>query len=309
MNGIRLVSFRSMTSASVAALACVAAFHAAPAEAEEPAKDAAVATYSGKTYTVADFDEAVMEVSPRARKTLEDAERRHKFVENTILSELIYDKGKSEGLQNSEEVRKQLQQLERRLVIQLVMQEQQAAPVPEEDVRAYYDTHKDEFSTERVQASHILVSEEELARDLYAQLQKDPSKFAELAKEHSVDRSNSARGGDLGFFGRGRMVKEFEDIAFALPEDGALSEPIKTRFGWHIIKRESYDPGKVKEFSEVESQIKVRLVNEKRAEVTQAFLDKLKEDAGLTINDEVLAAVALPERGKKDETPEMPAGH
>ncbi len=84
----------------------------------------------------------------------------------------------------------------------------------------------------KVRASHILVETEQEAKDLIAQI-KTVEDFEKLAAEHSLCPSG-ANGGDLGFFGRGMMVKPFEDAAFAL-ETGKVSEPVQTQFGWHLI--------------------------------------------------------------------------
>ncbi len=86
--------------------------------------------------------------------------------------------------------------------------------------------------TEEVKASHILVKTEEEAMDLYNKI-KDGLAFEEAAREYSLCPSGQM-GGDLGFFGRGMMVKPFEDAAFDL-EVGKISEPVKTQFGWHLI--------------------------------------------------------------------------
>ncbi len=85
----------------------------------------------------------------------------------------------------------------------------------------------------KIRASHILVETEDEANDLYEQI-KNGADFAELAMEHSLCPSKRD-GGDLRFFGKGMMVKPFEDAAFAL-EVGEVSKPVKTQFGWHIIK-------------------------------------------------------------------------
>lgn len=90
-------------------------------------------------------------------------------------------------------------------------------------------------SAEQVHARHILVGTRELADSLYAQLQGDPDLFASLAQEASVDTSTAPNGGDLGWFPRGIMVRQFEDVAFAL-SPGDISEPVQTQFGWHIIQ-------------------------------------------------------------------------
>lgn len=86
----------------------------------------------------------------------------------------------------------------------------------------------------KVRASHILVKTEEEVNDLVAKL-KDGADFAELAQECSLCPSGK-QGGDLGFFGKGMMVKPFEDAAFALEEIGQVSDPVETQFGWHLIQ-------------------------------------------------------------------------
>lgn len=87
---------------------------------------------------------------------------------------------------------------------------------------------------DKIKCAHILVAKQSQALELLEKLKKGES-FSKLAQEHSLDGSRK-RGGDLGFFGRGVMVKEFEKAAFGL-EKGQVSEPVKTQFGYHIIKR------------------------------------------------------------------------
>jgi peptidyl-prolyl cis-trans isomerase C len=86
-----------------------------------------------------------------------------------------------------------------------------------------------------VRASHILVDNEEHAKQLKLELDRDEASFEELAKEHS-DCPSSEKGGDLGFFGKGKMAKPFEKKAFNM-DVGDTSEPVKTQFGWHLIKK------------------------------------------------------------------------
>jgi peptidyl-prolyl cis-trans isomerase C len=269
---------------------------------------AVIAKYSGKTFTAQDFLDEVGKLNKRSRKALEDPERRQQFVDNLILSSLIFDEGKSKGFDQDPSVRKQIKDLERRLVIQKVMQEHQSAPVSDEEVKAYYDANPDEFRTDRVKASHILVKDEELAEELHGKLEADASQFAELAKEHSIDKSNAARGGDLGFFGRGRMVPEFEEAAFGLANDGDVSEIVKTRFGYHIIIRVEREDGKPKPFDEVKNQIRIRMINEARRGQTESFLADLKKNAGYEVNGDALAEVDISELLPGDEA-EVPPPH
>lgn len=253
-----------------------------------------VASYGDKKMTVSDFEAMANDLNPRARRSLDDETKREQFVENHVLQQLVYDEGKRLGYLDDPTIKDQLRDLERRLVIQRVMMEHQGDPVSDDEVRRYYDEHREEFKTDRVKASHILVKDEALAKEILAKLQADPSSFAKLAEEYSIDHSNSSRGGELGFFPRGRMVKEFEDAAFALTKDGEISGIVKTRFGFHIIRRDAREDGAEKPFEEVASQIRVKLINQKRRESTQNFIDKLKSDARYTLNRDVLETVKVP---------------
>src|SRR5699024_4897759 len=105
-------------------------------------------------------------------------------------------------------------------------------PVTDEEIKQYYEDNKDQFA--KRDASHILVDNEKTAKEIKEKLDKGED-FAALAKEYSKDTANADNGGNLGEFSKGQMVKEFEDAAFALKE-GEISEPIKTQFGYHIIK-------------------------------------------------------------------------
>src|SRR5690606_16233410 len=124
----------------------------------------------------------------------------------------------------------------------------QQEDVTEDEIRSYFETHQDEFGQEEErQASHILIAvseaasddERESARnkaeDLMSQLKEEPENFAELANEYSEDPGSAKLGGDLGFLGRGILVKEFEDELFQMqPEE--IRGPVETAFGFHIIK-------------------------------------------------------------------------
>jgi peptidyl-prolyl cis-trans isomerase C len=95
---------------------------------------------------------------------------------------------------------------------------------------------KDSTMTDRIKCSHILVKKQSEAIAIIERLSKGES-FANLAKELSIDKGSGKRGGDLGFFGRGMMVKPFEEAAFKLQKGEMTQEPVKTEFGYHIIKR------------------------------------------------------------------------
>ncbi|UXH46318.1 peptidylprolyl isomerase [Rossellomorea vietnamensis] len=107
--------------------------------------------------------------------------------------------------------------------------------ITDDQIKEYFEANKESFAQkEQVEASHILVDDEKTAQEVKKKLDAGGD-FAELAKEYSTDTSNADSGGELGYFGKGEMVTEFDDKAFSMKK-GEISEPVKTEFGYHIIK-------------------------------------------------------------------------
>lgn len=145
-----------------------------------------------------------------------------------------------------------------------------AMPNLEQDAKAYYEANKDSFQVDEVTASHILVEKEATAREILDKL-KAGEKFEDLAKQYGTDGTKD-NGGSLGTFGRGAMVKEFEDAVFAM-KPGEISEPVKTEFGYHIIKLTDKKQG-TKTYDEVKDSIVSDLV----AKEAQEKIKGLKSD-------------------------------
>jgi len=143
--------------------------------------------------------------------------------------------------------------------------------VSEEDVRATYDEEvKKVEGTEEVRARHILVGSREEAAALHEQL-KSGADFAQLAAQHSTDRT-SANGGDLGYFDREDMVPAFSEVAFAL-KPGEISEPVQTEFGWHIIKVEDRRLNQAQPYEAVKQGIQRLLLRKKVQELVSQLRD------------------------------------
>jgi peptidyl-prolyl cis-trans isomerase C len=251
-----------------------------------------VARYGGDTLT---SDELVVELQrlPQRSRALMDGEARKRFVENYVLNDLLYAEGVREGLANDPEIERQVNDLRRRLVVQRVVRKlQDIPPVTDEQVKAYYEANPERYSTTTIKARHILVKDEQKARELREQVVKQPDQFGEVAKANSADSASARKGGDLGFFGHGRMVPEFEAAAFALDEQGEISEVVKTPYGFHIIQLEERREGQPKPFDQVKEQIRASLRNEALQERTKGFYDQLKQQADLTIDEVVLERVA-----------------
>jgi peptidyl-prolyl cis-trans isomerase D len=160
------------------------------------------------------------------------------------------------------------------------------AEISKDEVLQYYDSHQTDFGTaEERQASHILITvaptapqaEQDAAKSkaesLLQQLKKAPAKFAELAKANSQDPGSAVKGGDLGYFGRGMMVKPFEDAAFAL-KNGEISELVRSDFGYHIIKLTGIKAARVLPFDEAREGIANKLRQQKAADMFAGLAEK-----------------------------------
>lgn len=165
----------------------------------------------------------------------------------------------------------------------------------EDDLRKYYTANESRYVTpEERRASHILVKSERSepaeqrakakakAEGLLADAKKDPAKFAELAKKNSDDPGSAAQGGDLDFFGRGAMVKPFEDAAFAL-KPGELSGVVESDFGYHVILVTAVRGGEKKPFEvarpEIENEVRQQLAQQRFAEAAETFSNTVYEQA------------------------------
>jgi len=161
-------------------------------------------------------------------------------------------------------------------------------PVDDSAIEKYYEEHKDEFRRgEQARARHILIkvapdaSPEEQAKaklkaEGIAKIARTGADFAELARKHSQDEGTRDQGGDLGWFGRGRMVKEFENAVFG-HKPGEIVGPVKSQFGWHIIKVEGFRPAEVRPLDEVREQVRFKLLEGKAAEEAEARARALAE--------------------------------
>lgn len=163
--------------------------------------------------------------------------------------------------------------------------------VPDSEVRAAYENRKDRYGQpEQRRASHILITPEKgdkaaaesRAQDLLKEVRKNPAAFAELAKKNSRDPGSAARGGDLGFFGRGAMVKPFDDAVFSLKE-GEISGLVESEFGFHIIRLTGVQAAKVRPLAdvrgEIEAELKKGIAARKYAEAAEAFSNMVYEQS------------------------------
>lgn len=153
--------------------------------------------------------------------------------------------------------------------------------VTDEEMKQFYDTNKESLGTPaQIQASHILVATKEEADAILAELKKGGD-FAAIAKEKSIDPGSKDKGGDLGFFAKGKMVPEFEEAAFAL-KINEISGVVQSEHGFHIIKKTAEKAAVVPTFEEKKEEIKKQLIATEANELSEAWMTEIRTKAKIT---------------------------
>jgi peptidyl-prolyl cis-trans isomerase C len=263
-------------------------------EGNKPRKEGqTVAEVNGNVITTADFKKEVETLPPYLRPMAETPEGKKELLDTMIIREIIMQQAKKDGLDKSQAVTDKLEELKKRVVVEAFLKKkiEDQANISDADLQKFYDQNKDKFNTgDQVRASHILVKSEKEAQDILGQIKKGAN-FEALAKKNSVD-SAGAKGGDLGWFGKGSMIPEFEKVVFSLKE-GELSGVVKTQFGYHIIKLTGKRPAGIRSFVEAKEQIKAKLLPEKQQETFQKLKDELKKGAKYSIKEDVLKGIDI----------------
>lgn len=203
---------------------------------------------------------------------------RKMILDDVISMRLFAVDAEKNGLDKTPEFQAQLANAKRAMLAQHAMREIiKDIAVSDDEARKFYDDNPAMFKQpERVHARHILVSDDVTLAKVQEELKAGKS-FDAVAKEYSIDPGSAANGGDLGEFPRGVMVPEFEKVAFDLKNPGDVSEPVKSQFGWHIIKLEEHIPELPMPFEQVKPRILQELKDQKTQDVLQ---DKAKELEG-----------------------------
>ena len=256
-----------------------------------------MAEVNSGSITTGDFERELKNLPEYLKAMADTPQGRKEMLDTMVIRELILQQASKDGLDKGPEIEEKLIDLKKRLIVESFLKKkvETESNVSDEDLKKFYEQNKDKFKTgEQIKASHILVKTEKEAKDILAQI-KSGGNFEELAKKNSVD-SSSAKGGDLGWFGKGSMVPAFEKAALALKE-GQVSEVVKSDFGFHIIKLTGKRPAGIRPLEEVKEQIKGAIMPTKQQEVFQKIKEELKKTAKITVKEDVLNEMG----GKKEE--------
>jgi peptidyl-prolyl cis-trans isomerase C len=249
-----------------------------PALAQD-AKDPTLAKINGVEITQSDLDLALDNLDPQLGQ-LPEEQKKLAALSTVIDAKVIAGKARDEKIEDSEDFKNRLEFIVDRELHNAYFKKHVVDAITDADVKARYDAEIAKLPpVEEVRARHILVKTEDEAKAVIKELGEGKD-FAEIAKEKSTD-PNKADGGDLGYFKQGMMVPEFEAAAFSMKPGDVSKEPIKTQFGFHVIKVEDKRTAPAPDFDQVKDQVKQLLLRDKYMEL----LKSSKADAKVEIED------------------------
>lgn len=232
-----------------------------------------LATVAGENITAADLN-AFIQTMPREQQMYaSNPQFRQQVLEQLINNHLFAKYAEEMKLDETEEFKTILNNARKDILASLAIGEAvKEATVTEEELKGFYEVNKHRFEKgATVSAKHILVKDEAKCQEILEEVLGGKA-FEEAAQQYSTCPSGQ-KGGDLGEFGKGQMVKEFEDAAFSA-EIGQVVGPVATQFGYHLIKVEAKNEAMVVEFEEVKEQIRRNLLGQRQ---NQAYSDKAAE--------------------------------
>lgn len=228
-----------------------------------------------------DIDQVIRMMGPQGAMMYDNPQGRRAVLDELVSMHLFALKGAEEKLDQTPEFKTAMETFRNQSLARAAIDASlKDVTASDEEAKKFYDEHPDQFTQpERVHVRHVLISDDMTSADAIAKIQADLKagvSFDEVAKSRSLCPS-AAQGGDLGEVSKGQMVPEFEAAAFALKNPGDLSEPVKTQFGWHIIRLEGRTPSSVEPFDTVKPQLVQYLTNEKKGEAFKNAVEGLKK--------------------------------
>ena len=217
----------------------------------------AVATVNGKPIKQSLFDFIVKDATDHGQKV--DDNVRDVIMSKLISSELVLQEAQKSGMDKKPDYLAKEELTRRELLVNVYIQDyMKSHPVSESDTKAAYEKFKTELGDKEYNARHILVASEAEAKDVIAQLNKGGD-FSKIAKEKSIDPGSKEKGGDLGWFALGGMVKPFSEAVSKLQKGKLSTDPVQTQFGWHVIKLDDIRELKAPPYDKVKDNLQKQL--------------------------------------------------
>jgi peptidyl-prolyl cis-trans isomerase C len=254
-----------------------------------------IASINKESITQDDFIREISRVPQWARDKFKGKEGKDQFLDELIKRELIYERAKKMRLDKDTEYLARVEEFKKMTLVSLTLKKEveEKAAVDDAAVKNFFEKNADKLTIgSQLKASHILVETEEEAKDILEKINQGED-FAALAKSFSKDTNSAKKGGDLGYFSRGKMVPEFEQAVMGL-KVGEVSKPVQTRFGYHIIKPTDIKKCKEADFQQSNDAIKKQLITERKKALFDSYVEKLRSESSVTKNEDALISITLP---------------
>jgi len=264
-----------------------------------------LATIDGEKITLEEFNKDLDKIPTNMKMLVASESGKKAYLDRLVTKRLLLKEAKKEKIESEKDFQDRLVDIKDQLLIESLLKKKikaEAQPT-EDDLKTFYDNHKERFKQGRqINTRHIILKSEDEAKQILARIKKGED-FIELAKTYSIDPNAKASGGEVGFFPQGSLVPEYEQVAFGLKKKGEISGIVKTKFGYHIIRLEGEKQSSYTTFDEAKEWIKQNYTQVRQTEEIEKFIESLKKTAKITINDGLLK---IEEKGQ-EKTPSDPA--
>jgi peptidyl-prolyl cis-trans isomerase C len=278
-----------------------------------------LATIDGEKVTLQEFNKELDKIPMNMKMLVASESGKKNYLDRLVVKKLLLKEASKAKIESDKEFQERVNDIKEQLLIETLLKKKITADtqMSEDDLKKYYEEHKEEFKKDgEINTRHILLKTEEEAKQVQTKLQKGED-FTELAKKYSIDPNVKASGGEIGFQPKGSLIPEYENAAFKLTKVGQVSGIVKTQFGYHIIRLEGAKPPSYVPLEEVKDFIKQKNAQEKQKEVLEKYIEELKKNAKITIDEALLKEdrAAPPEKAdaqgkvvppQTSETPQKP---
>jgi peptidyl-prolyl cis-trans isomerase C len=246
---------------------------------------AELAKVGDATITTESYGSALKALGQQGEMVSANPELKKRFLDHIVNSKLVSQEALKAGFDKDPKFQARLADMTQQLLAGEYMDYKLDKDLTDDAVKKYYEEHKGDFSKKEIRASHILVDSEELAKKLLAEVKKPGADFEAIGKKNSKDKSV-----DLGFFGHGRMVPEFDKAAFATAKGSIHPVPVHTSFGWHIIKVVDVKGEDKVDYATVKDEVKKRA----RQVMQEDLVHSLRAKTKVVVNEQQLKDFKLP---------------
>jgi peptidyl-prolyl cis-trans isomerase C len=265
-----------------------------------------LATIDDEKITLSEFGKELDKIPMNMKMMVATQSGKKSYLDNLIVKKLLLREARKDKIDTEKEFQDRLADIKDQLLIESVLKKKvnAASQLSDEELKKYYDSHKEEFKKQvEINTRHILLKSEDEAKQVQGRIAKGED-FIELAKKFSIDPNAKVTGGEIGFHPKGTLLPEYEAAAFKLTKPGQVSGVVKSQLGYHIIRLEGSKPAAYVPFEEVKDFIKQKIAQEKQKELLEKYVESLKKSAKITINEDLLKDEKPQEKAPAESKPE-----